>query len=606
MLDMIFPISLVAAALVLLSVLTSVLAFRFGAPLLLVFLGIGLIAGEDGLGITYNDASSAYFIGSLALAIILFDSGFETKLHSFRRAAMPSISLATIGVALTAGSMGLVTHLIFGLSWQESLLLGAIVASTDAAAVFFLLRVGRITIRENVRSTLEVESGSNDPMAIFLTVAFLELALAGTSSQALWWDVLLGFAMQLGLGALLGMIGGYVIVTVANKVTLEGALYPIAILAAAICLFGFVGMVGGSGFLAVYAAGLVAGNSKMLGQLGLRRFMEGLTWMAQIAMFLTLGLFATPSQFLDVALPAIASAMALIFVCRPLAVWICLLPFGYKRNETAFVSWVGLRGAVSILLGIIPLAGGLPEGNLLFNVAYIVVLTSLLVQGWTIRPMARWLGLIVPKRIGPVERVGLELPGGAGHELIVYRVVKDSPVLRGERLPRWARPSLVVRNGRSMRFQYAGRLQEHDLVYMFVPPSYIHLLDKLFASPAELTQDDADFYGGFSLEPSKTMSALAQAYGLRTIPDDQKDVSIADYMKQKLGGGVEVGDRVGCGGLDLVVREVNQHGSVSEVGLVVDQPDAQAQIPLFLSGKDMWLWARQKISRRSVEAEPDD
>lgn len=606
MLDQIFPIFFVAAGLVLLSILTSVLAFRFGAPLLLVFLGIGLLAGEDGLGITYNDASSAYFIGSLALAIILFDSGFETKLRSFRQAAAPSIVLATIGVAVTAALMGLVTHLIFGLPWQESLLLGAIVGSTDAAAVFFLLRVGGITIRENVRATLEVESGSNDPMAIFLTLAFLELALASNSTGALWQDVLLGFATQLGLGAILGTIGGYVIVAAANRVKLEGALYPIGVLAAAICLFGLVGTAGGSGFLAVYAAGLVAGNSKMTGKVSLRGFMEGLTWIAQIAMFLTLGLFATPSQFLAIALPAILTALALIFVCRPLAVWLCLLPFGYKRNETAFISWVGLRGAVSILLGIIPLAGGLPDGNLLFNVAYIVVLTSLFVQGWTIRPLARWLGLIVPKRIGPVERVGLELPGRADHELIVYRVVKDSPVLRGERLPRWARPSLVVREGKSMRFQYAGRLQEHDLVYMFVPPSFVRLLDRLFASPAELTQDDADFYGRFSLDPAKTMAALAAAYGLQTIPAGHGETSIGEYMKHRLGGTVEVGDRVECGELDLVVRDVNVHGNISEVGLATDQHETQSQIPLFLSGREIWQWLKQKAARRKTgEQSPD-
>lgn len=603
MLDLIFPLVLVGAGLVLASVMTSALAFRFGAPLLLVFLGFGLLAGEDGFGITYDDANSAYFVGSLALAVILFDSGFDTKLKSFRQAAAPAITLATLGVALTAGLVGVAAHYIFALPWLEAFLIGAIVGSTDAAAVFFLLRVGGITIREHVRSTLEVESGSNDPMAIFLTVMLLELLLSGGGDGQIWQEVLQGFAMQMGLGAALGIAGCYLIVQGANRITLDGALYPIGVISAAICLFGFVGMIGGSGFLAVYVAGLVAGNSRITGQVGLRRFMEGLTWIAQIAMFLTLGLFATPSEFVDVALPAIGIALLLTVICRPLAVWLCLLPFHYQRNETAFVSWVGLRGSVSILLGIIPLAAGLENGQTLFNIAYIIVLTSLILQGWTIRPMAKWLGLIVPARIGPVERVGLELPGRADHELIVYRVVKSSPVLQGERLPRWARPSLVVREGRSMRFQYAGRLQENDLVYMFVAPQYTRLLDRLFASPKELTQDDTEFFGKFTLDPSKPVSALVAAYGLTSVPERHLDSSISEFMVQRLGGTAEIGDRVTCGDVDLVVREVDTKGEIAAVGLAVDQREGQAQIPLFLSGEEIWHWVRRKLNGRRDENE---
>ncbi|MGE0847305.1 MAG: potassium/proton antiporter [Flavobacteriaceae bacterium] len=603
MADLIFPAFLVGAGLVLVSVVTSALAFRFGAPLLLVFLGIGLLAGEDGLGIHYDDAGSAYFIGSLALAVILFDSGFETKLRSFRLAALPAITLATAGVALTASLVGALAHFVLGLSWLEGLLLGAIVGSTDAAAVFFLLRVGGITIRDQVRSTLEIESGSNDPMAIFLTVLLLELLLAGQGEHRIWSEFLEGFAMQMGLGVVFGVIGGYLIVVAANRIVLEGPLYPIGMLAAAIFVFGLTGMLGGSGFLAVYVAGIVAGNSAMTGQVTLRRFLEGVTWIAQIAMFLTLGLFATPSQFLDILAPAVAIAVALAVVCRPLAVWLCLLPFGYSRNESAFVSWVGLRGAVSILLGIIPLAAGLENGQLLFNTAYIVVLVSLVLQGWTIGPMAHWLGVVVPARIGPVERVGLELPGRADHELMVYRVVAGSPVLEGERLPRWARPSLVVREGRSMRFQYAGRLQENDLVYMFVSPPYVRLLDRLFASPVSVSDDDADFYGKFTLDPARPVSALVEAYGLRAVQERYHDDTIAAFMAARLGGSAEIGDRVNCGDVDLVVREVTPQGDIAEVGLAIDQSEAVPQLPLFLSGTEIRAWLASKLRRGGGEAE---
>ncbi|ERP92852.1 hypothetical protein Q669_31805 [Labrenzia sp. C1B10] len=593
MIELIFPVFFVAAGLVLVSVMTSALAYRFGAPLLLVFLAIGLMAGEDGLGITYDDANSAYLIGSLALSIILFDSGFDTKLKSFKQAAAPALTLATFGVAITAGMVGVFARILFGLPWLEALLIGAIVASTDAAAVFFLLRVGGIAIRENVRSTLEVESGSNDPMAIFLTLALIELILADGGQQNAFSELLIGFAVQMGLGVTMGIAGGYTIVTAANRVTLQGALYPIGVLSAAICIFGFVGMIGGSGFLAVYVAGIVAGNSGIIGHAGLRRFMEGLTWIAQIAMFLTLGLLATPSEFIDVAAAAFGLALALIFVCRPLAIWLCLLPFGYPNNETTLISWVGLRGAVSILLGTIPLAGGVESGQLLFNIAYIIVLTSLLLQGWTIRPMAQWLGLIIPSRIGPVERVGLDLPGRSDHELIVYKVVPQSPVLQGERLPRWARPSLVVRDGRSMQFQYAGRLQENDLLYMFVPPQYVGLLDRLFASPRELSEDDAEFFGKFKLAPDQPLSALVNTYELSLVPEHYLDKTISEYMLVRLGGSAEIGDRVMCGEVDLIVRDVRSDSDIVEVGLAIDRREQQTPFPLLLFVSALWQQLRK-------------
>ncbi|MGE0233361.1 MAG: potassium/proton antiporter, partial [Flavobacteriaceae bacterium] len=552
----IFPALMIGAALVLVSVLTSTLAFRFGAPLLFIFLGVGMIAGEDGLGIYFDNANAAYFIGSTALAVILFDSGLNTAWRSLRQVAAPSVVLASIGVALTAALTGIATHFAFGLPWLDSLLFGAIVGSTDAAAVFFLLRVGGITIRDNVRSTLEIESGSNDPMAIFLTLLLVQVIMIGGDAGDLTRELLTGFIAQMGRGLLLGLAGGYLIVVMANRLSLQGALYPIAILAAALTLFGLTGVSEGSGFLAVYVAGIVCGNAGIGGLAGLRRFLDGMTWLAQIGMFLTFGLLTTPSQFLGVLLPATAVAVALIFVARPLAVWLCLIPFGYRRRETAFVSWVGLRGAVSILLGIIPLTAGLANGQLLFNAACVVVLVSLVVQGWTIGPVARRLGVAVPPRIGPVQRFGLELPGAADHELIAYKVVKGSPVLQGQRLPRWARPSLVIRDGRSMRFQYAGRLQEDDLVYMFVSPPFVRLLDRLFASPKELAEGDEDFYGKFTIDPSQPLPALAEAYGLELPSVAGEGLTIGGFISERLGGVVEVSDRVTLGAVALIVRDV--------------------------------------------------
>ncbi len=596
MLDVMFSVILVGAGLVMIAVLSSVLAFRFGAPLLFIFLGLGLLVGEDGLGIHFNDASLAYFVGSLALSLILFDSGFGTRLSSFRLAALPAITLASLGVVLTAALVGVAAHILIGFSLPEAFLIGAIVSSTDAAAVFFLLRVGRMQIRERVRSTLEIESGANDPMAIFLTIVLVEWIATGRGGGAQVAELLIMFAQQMGLGVTLGLLGGLLIVRIVNTLRLEAGLYPVLVLAASLVLFGSVGMLGGSGFLAVYVAGLYAGNRRIAAKGALRRFQEGLTWFAQITMFLVLGLLATPSQFPAIVLPAVAIALVLTLIARPVVVWLCLLPFRYQPNETAFISWVGLRGAVSILLGILPLAGGLPNGQLFFNMAFIIVLASLLVQGWTVRPVARWLRLIVPQSIGPVERLDLDLPGAAHHELVAYRVVPGSPVVSGERIPRWARPSLVIRDGQSIRHQFAGKLRPGDRVYIFTAPRYLRLLDRLFASPAKLTEDDKDYFGEFVVNCRHTIGELAENYSIPIVPFDPRQ-TIDEVIRSRLGGAVEIGDRVGLGDIELVIRQVDDAGNIESVGLVVQPVSPKPErIWVFLNARK--LIARLKARRQ--------
>jgi len=582
-----YLIILIGASLVLAAIFTSIVAFRFGAPLLLIFLTVGLVAGEDGLGLEFDNAPLAYFVGSLALAVILFDSGFGTRMRSVRLAAAPAVALASLGVILTAALVGLAARLAFGFGWLESFLLGAIVGSTDAAAVFFLLRVGGITITDRVRSTLEIESGSNDPMAIFLTITFAEVLVGGYSETGIGIGIFAGFAMQMGIGFVLGLIGGFIIVRIIDRITTEAALYALIALTAAMALFGITGLLGGSGFLAVYVAGIYAGNRGIQRLATLRAFQDGVTWLAQIVMFLVLGLLATPSQLPLVIGPAVFVALFLIFVARPLAVWLCLLPFRYPANETAFISWVGLRGAVSILLGIVPLLYGLPNAQLLFNAAFIIVLTSLLVQGWTVRPLARRLNLIVPAEIGPVEKVELELPGAAHHELVAYRVVPDSPIARGERLPRWARPSLVVRDGESMRYQYAGRIRPDDRLYIFAAPRFVRLLDRLFASPAQLEADDREFFGAFALDPSHRFGELIDAYDL-DLPRADRDETIAEFMTDRLGGAAEVGDRVSADKVNLIVRATGDDGAIAAIGMAIER--SEPAVP-------GWAFARGLLDR---------
>jgi cell volume regulation protein A len=591
---------LIGAGLVVISAFSSLIAFRVGAPLLLVFLGVGLIAGVDGLGgIEFENTQVAYFVGSVALAVILFDSGITTRRQALRVAAAPAFILSTVGVFLTAVLIAVPVHYFLEVGWLEAFLLGSIVGSTDAAAVFFLLRVGGIQIRERIRATLEVESGSNDPMAIFLTVMLVELIIAGASGlQDLSWSFLNAFIIQIGLGVSFGLGFGYLIVQGLNRIRLEAGLYPIIILGLSLCVFSVTSMLGGSGFLAVYVAGLVMGNMELKGGLAFRRFQQALTWLAQITMFLMLGLLATPSGFPAIAWQAIAIGLVLIFVARPLAVWLCLLPFGFHRNETTFIAWVGLRGAVSILLGILPIIGGLESGQMLFNAAFIIVLTSLLIQGWTIRPMAKWLGLVVPPHTGAVDKVELELPGTARHELVVYRIAADSPVAKGERIPRWARPSLFLREGRSMRDHEAGRPQSGDYVYIFAPPRLTHLLDRLFACQVKLTDEDLDYFGEFTIDPEKPIGSVASAYGFE-VPKDEADTSVGKFLKNRLGGSLGRGERIMLGPVELIVREIEADSGRLSIGLaLVPIPASTPKLPVFQSFQEIAARIRALLRQR--------
>ncbi|MBY2986094.1 potassium/proton antiporter [Rhizobium leguminosarum] len=593
-----YIVVLVSTALVLLAAFSSLLAFRFGAPLLLLFLMIGLAAGVDGLGIEFSNNYLAYILGSIALAVILFDSGFGTPMQAFRLAAVPSLALASVGVLITASLFAFAAMWLLNFTWLEGLLLGSIVASTDAAAVFFLLRIGGINIRDKVRSTLEVESGTNDPMAIFLTIALVEVLASGERYAGINIGMLAMFVQQMGLGVILGLLGGMMIVLIVSRLDTDRGLTPIFVLALALLVFSFTGAVGGSGFLAVYVAGIYAGNRKMQAIGTIKRFQDGMTWLAQIIMFLVLGLLATPSQFPVIIVPAILLALFLIFVARPLAIWLSLLPFDYTQQEIGFVAWVGLRGAVSILLAIMPILGGLENGQIYFNTAFIIVLVSLLLQGWTIKPVAKKLGLIIPPRIGAVDKVEVDLPGAANHELLSYRVIKDSPVLRGERIPRWATPSLVIRDGKSMRYQYAGRLREHDLVYLFIVPSYSRLLDRLFASRAPVDDDDAEFFGAFALSPARPAADLDAAYGPGLLNESERGLTIAELMRQRLGGKADYADRVRLGSIILIVRDLDEHDHITSVGMSLEAVEPAITLPIFLNLKDIAQRIRDRLNGR--------
>ena len=393
---------LVVAGLVLLSVLLSPLAIRLGAPILLIFLGIGMLVGQNGPGgYAFDDFELAYHVGSIALAVILFTGGLGTRVHDIRVCWGPALMLAMLGVVITAAVVGLSIWLL-GVSLLVALLLGAVVGSTDAAATFLLLQGRGIKLKGRVMETIVVESGLNDPMAIFLTIVLVSFVDAGGAELS--WELGAAFVMQLGVGAAAGLLGGLTLAWLINRLALASGLFAVLALSGAMALFGGTQLIGGSGYLAVYLCGVILMDRLS----GLRREELNIThgslaWLSQILMFLMLGLLVIPHQFRGEVLHAAGIAFILIFIARPLAVAICLAPFRFSLNERLFIAWVGLRGAVPIFLAIIPVMSPGPVDVNFFIVVFMVVIASLVLQGWTIPWLARRLDLDDQRKVAASE-----------------------------------------------------------------------------------------------------------------------------------------------------------------------------------------------------------
>ena len=382
---------LLGGALGLISIFAGVIGSRFNAPLLLVFLVLGMLAGEDGPGrIQFADFRAAYLIGSIALAIILFEGGLKTERRMIHIALWPSVILATVGVALTAVVVAFAAMLIFKIPFAEAMLIGAVLAPTDAAAVNTLLRNARIAVPDRVSATLEVESGLNDPASVLLTILLVEFLMNSQVFTA-WHGVLLFLEEMLG-GCLIGIFAGYVLLFLVRKLKLPISMHPVLALASVLVVFGGAQLIGASGFLAVYLMGLIVGISEFESQRGVVFASETFAWLAQISLFLMLGLLVTPHELVPLATPVLLITAVLIFLARPLATFACLMPFRFTAREMTFASWVGLRGAVPIYLAIVPVLAGFQRGTLLFAATFGVVIVSLILQGWTISPFARLVG----------------------------------------------------------------------------------------------------------------------------------------------------------------------------------------------------------------------
>src|SRR6516162_9087491 len=580
---------LLGALLALLGIMSSLVAMRFGAPLLLVFLIVGMLAGESGpVGLEFDDVRAAYVVGSIALALILFDGGLRTRFAMFRNVLAPAVTLATAGVLLTAALTAPVAAWLFDLRWVEALLVGAVVASTDAAAVFFLIHSRGLRLRPRVGATLEVESASNDPFAVLMTVLLVEFLAIGDRT---WQHVLEVLVEQTVIGAIVGVIGAHVIVLVLNRLALPQGLHAPFVTVSALVTFAVASALHASGFLAVYLAGLVVGNRPTRAHNTVIVFLDAVTWLAQIVMFVLLGLLVWPGRLVETIWPALAVAATLMLIARPEAVFLCLAPFRCAWREKAFISWVGLRGAVGIFLASIPLLVGLPHAHVYFDIAFVAVLTSLLIQGWTIAAAARRLHIALPRHDPLPRRVELDLPGQLEQEIVGYPVSANSPYLKRGLLPSWARPTLVVREQKILSPAESQPVRPGDYVYVLAPPEKAQALDRFFVDMPPPAAPDPRLLGDFFVSGDVTLGALADIYGLSIAPD-AAEMSLADHFADENRRRPKQGDIVPLGPIALVAHRVTG-GRVASIGLRLAEDDAQpATLPAKLKKAARDLWAR--------------
>jgi cell volume regulation protein A len=476
-----FESVLLAASLLLVaSVIGSRVSTFAGLPALLVFLGVGMLAGSEGPGgIEFTNYPLTFALGSVALAFILFDGGMRARWQDVRPVLWPGVSLASLGVIVTAAVTAVFARYALRVTWTEALLIGAIVSSTDAAAVFSVLRAKSLSLKGKVKQVLEFEAGSNDPMAVLLTVSVLAYATGshGEASQLGYF-----FAAQALLGLGLGYAGGALGVYAINHVGVEyEGLYSVLLLGFVILLFSAVSAVGGSGFLAVYVAGMVIGNAKLLHKASLLRFLDGIAWVAQIALFLVLGLLVFPSHLAPMWLEGLLLALFLLFVARPLSVLIAAPTRVFTWRERLFISWVGLRGAAPILLATLPWSVGLPQAEYYFNLVFFVVLLSVLAQGMTIARAAKAAGVVVRLREAPEEGTGV-LPAGF---VFVEGEVRPAAPADKQRLFELRLPSGVVltsveRDGRYLVPEGQTRFAAGDRIQAFARPSNLAALRETF------------------------------------------------------------------------------------------------------------------------------
>ena len=433
-------ILLVGSILLFVSIIVGKTGYRFGVPALLLFLVVGMLFGSDGLGLQFHNAKEAQFIGMVALSIILFSGGMDTKFTEIKPILSPGIVLSTFGVLLTALFTGLFIWWLPGMSWTNihlplitSLLLASTMSSTDSASVFAILRSQKMNLKHNLRPMLELESGSNDPMAYMLTVVLIQLIQSSGMGAS---QIAFSFVIQFVVGAAAGYLLGKLAILMLNRLNIDNqSLYPILLLSFVFFTFSITDLMKGNGYLAVYIAGMMVGNNKIMHRKEIYTFMDGLTWLFQIIMFLCLGLLVNPHEMLEVAVVALLIGVFMIVIGRPLSVFLCLLPFGKRINMKSkmFVSWVGLRGAVPIIFATYPVVAGVPGADVIFNIVFFITILSLVIQGTTVSKVARIMGLSTPmEKTG--NDFGVELPEDIDSDLRDVTVTREMLDAKGDTL----------------------------------------------------------------------------------------------------------------------------------------------------------------------------
>ncbi|PCC10315.1 potassium/proton antiporter [Pseudoalteromonas sp. JB197] len=549
-------IILLAAVLILLGIVSSKLSARLGLPVLVMFLLVGMLAGEDGPGgIFFDNAAAAHSLGTLALAMILFDGGLQTPLKAIKKVWKPASVLATLGVLITSAVTGVAAAYMLDIPLLQGLLFGAIVGSTDAAAVFSLLRNAGIHLNTKLKATLEIESASNDPMAIFLTVGLLEVLV---NDMELGTGLLLMFVSQMGLGALVGLAVGWISVKLINKIQLVATgLYPVLVAACGLLSFGITANIGGSGFLAVFITGVVIGNSRFVFQRSTFLFHDGLAWLGQITMFVVLGLLINPTSLLDVWFEGLIIALVLIFIARPLAVIPVLALFGFKAREITLVSWVGLRGSVPIILAIFPLMFGLPGAELIFNVVFFVVLISATLQGSTLALMARKLKLTLPPPVTPAATLEITALGDVDADIVEYTIGKMSRAV-GRRLSQLALPdstvmAMISRNNNIIPPRGSTLLQADDQLFMVLKPHTREFVDCVFSSTID--QDITELSAKeLRVKGNTSVASIAYSYDIH-IAAEPND-TLEQVLKTSLNSLPKVDDFIELDDVKLTICEM--------------------------------------------------
>lgn len=460
-------ILLVGSVLLFVSIIVGKTSYKFGVPTLLLFLSIGMLAGSDGIGgIQFADPKMAQFIGVVALNFILFSGGLDTNWQSVKPILGRGIVLSTLGVLLTALSLGLFVYYVTDFTIYESMLLGSIVSSTDAAAVFSILRSKSLALKSNLRPTLELESGSNDPMAYVLTIAFLSLVVDPSQGLA---SVVPLFLQQMAVGGIAGLGFGKLSKIIINRIQLDfEGLYPILVIALMFITFSATDFVGGNGFLAIYLCAVYLGNQDLMHKKAILKFYDGMAWLMQIVLFLTLGLLVFPSQVFPVMGIGLLISLFLILVARPVSVFLSLVFFRMQLRKRFYISWVGLRGAVPIVFATYPLLAGIDKAPMIFNIVFFVSVTSVLIQGTTLGVVARWLHMALPERIKPIsesEKLIIDLPKSTLQEIEIkphFQAVNKRVV--DLKFPRSAFIVMIKRNDIYIRPGGSTVIQPNDVL----------------------------------------------------------------------------------------------------------------------------------------------